>query len=198
MPMCELIHEAFRQTVMDPGAKLIIEPPSVRCVGEAECTKPQEPHSAPTTTNADQTDDEYPFFEKAPYLAPDTVTTTSPPMAMAAASPEFKRSGTIVPLFEVDKKWIIDSGCGKDLVSISLAQHYDDEMVNLPTVKLHTAAGITKSTRGLRVEASCGDISIGGTAQILDDTPSVLSMGKKCPLIIQMAYRRESVLSPLY
>eukprot|EP00435_Cladocopium_sp_Y103_P002793 s7523_g1.t1 len=83
-----------------------------------------------------------------------------------------------VPVEERDKKFIMDSGSGHDLISIKKIDRmdlstYDDEVVNF-----HTANGVTSSTKRSDIDFK----AFGEPAQmhVLDDTPSVLSMGKRC------------------
>eukprot|EP00435_Cladocopium_sp_Y103_P013926 s811_g3.t1 len=83
-----------------------------------------------------------------------------------------------VPVEERDKKFIMDSGSGHDLISIKKIDRmdlstYDDEVVNF-----HTANGVTSSTKRSDIEFKAFDEP--AQMHVLDDTPSVLSMGKRC------------------
>eukprot|EP00435_Cladocopium_sp_Y103_P008870 s3097_g2.t1 len=83
-----------------------------------------------------------------------------------------------VPVEERDKKFIMDSGSGHDLISIKKVDRmdlstYDDEVVNF-----HTANGVTSSTKRSDIDFKSFDEP--AQMHVLDDTPSVLSMGKRC------------------
>jgi nuclear transport factor 2 (NTF2) superfamily protein len=83
-----------------------------------------------------------------------------------------------VPVEERDKKFIIDSGSGHDLISAKKIDRmdlptYDDSVVNF-----HTANGVTCSTKRSDIKFEAFDEP--AQAHILEDTPSVMSMGKRC------------------
>eukprot|EP00435_Cladocopium_sp_Y103_P045227 s435_g12.t3 len=83
-----------------------------------------------------------------------------------------------VPVEERDKKFIMDSGSGHDLISIKKIDRmdlstYDDEVVNF-----HTANGVTSSTKRSDIDFKTFDEP--AQMHVLDDTPSVLSMAKRC------------------
>ena len=83
-----------------------------------------------------------------------------------------------VPVEERDKKFIMDSGSGHDLISAKKIDRmdlptYDDSVVNF-----HTANGVTCSTKRSDIKFEAFDEP--AQAHILEDTPSVMSMGKRC------------------
>ena len=92
-----------------------------------------------------------------------------------------KRGNTMcitVPVEERDKKFIMDSGSGHDLISSTRINRmdlptYDDKVVNF-----HTANGVTCSTK--RSDIKFEAFNEPAQAHILEDTPSVISMGKRC------------------
>ena len=92
-----------------------------------------------------------------------------------------KRGNTMcitVPVEERDKRFILDSGSGHDLISSTRISRmdlptYDDKVVNF-----HTANGVTCSTKRSSIKFEA--FSEPAEAHILEDTPSVLSMGKRC------------------
>ena len=92
-----------------------------------------------------------------------------------------KRGNTMcitVPVEERDKRFILDSGSGHDLISSTRINRmdlptYDDKVVNF-----HTANGVTCSTKRSSIKFEA--FSEPAEAHILEDTPSVLSMGKRC------------------
>ena len=92
-----------------------------------------------------------------------------------------KRGNTLcitVPVEERDKRFILDSGSGHDLISSTRISRmdlptYDDKVVNF-----HTANGVTCSTKRSSIKFEA--FREPAEAHILEDTPSVLSMGKRC------------------
>ena len=83
-----------------------------------------------------------------------------------------------VPVEERDKRFIMDSGSGHDLISAKKIDRmdlptYDDSVVNF-----HTANGVTSSTKRSDIKFEAFDEP--AQAHILEDTPSVISMGKRC------------------
>ena len=92
-----------------------------------------------------------------------------------------KRGNTMcitVPVEERDKRFILDSGSGHDLISSTRISRmdlptYDDKVVNF-----HTANGVTCSTKRSSIKFEA--FNEPAEAHILEDTPSVLSMGKRC------------------
>ena len=83
-----------------------------------------------------------------------------------------------VPVEERDKRFIIDSRSGHDLISAKKIDRmdlptYDDSVVNF-----HTANGVTCSTKRSDIKFDAFDEP--AKAHILEDTPSVISMGKRC------------------
>ena len=83
-----------------------------------------------------------------------------------------------VPVEERDKRFIMDSGSGHDLISARKIDRMDLPTYDDTTVNFHTANGVTSSITRSDIEFEVFD----GPAQahILEDTPSVLSMGKRC------------------
>ena len=92
-----------------------------------------------------------------------------------------KRGNTMcitVPVEERDKRFILDSGSGHDLISSTRISRmdlptYDDKVVNF-----HTANGVTCSTKRSSIKFEA--FNEPAEAYILEDTPSVISMGKRC------------------
>ena len=83
-----------------------------------------------------------------------------------------------VPVEERDKRFIMDSGSGHDLISAKKVDRmelptYDDAVVNF-----HTANGVTSSTKRSDIKFEAFDEP--AQAHILEDTPSVMPMGKRC------------------
>ena len=80
-----------------------------------------------------------------------------------------------VPVEERDKRFIMDSGSGHDLISARKIDRMDLPTYDDTTVNFHTANGVTSSTKRSNIEFEVFDEP--AQAHILEDTPSVLSMG---------------------
>ncbi len=84
----------------------------------------------------------------------------------------------LIALFDVDAEWLIDTGCGKNLVAESFAQNYAEAITKAKTVRFNTATGDTPAvSQVLRLES----LHLDGAklaAYILQSTPSVISIGE--------------------
>jgi len=83
-----------------------------------------------------------------------------------------------VPVEERDKRFIMDSGSGHDLISAKKIDRMDLPTYDDTVVNFHTANGVTSSTRRSDIKFEAFDEP--AQAHILEDTPSVMSMGKRC------------------
>ena len=83
-----------------------------------------------------------------------------------------------VPVEERDKRFILDSGSGHDLISSTRISRMDLPTYDGKTVNFHTANGVTSSTK--RSSIPFDAFNEPAEAHILEDTPSVISMGKRC------------------
>eukprot|EP00435_Cladocopium_sp_Y103_P026723 s1517_g6.t1 len=83
-----------------------------------------------------------------------------------------------VPVEERDKKFIMDSGSGHDLIARRKVDRLDNEMYEGEMVNFHTANGVTSTSQMTDLNFEVFDEPV--KAHVLDDTPSVLSMGKRC------------------
>ena len=83
-----------------------------------------------------------------------------------------------VPVEERDKRFIMDSGSGHDLITARKIDRMDLPTYDDTTVNFHTANGVTSSTKRSDIEFEVFDEP--AQAHILEDTPLVLSMGKRC------------------
>ena len=83
-----------------------------------------------------------------------------------------------VPVEERDKKFIMDSGSGHDLIAQKKVDRMDIEMYEDETVNFHTANGVTSTSKMTDLQFNVFEESV--KAHVLEDTPSVLSMGKRC------------------
>ena len=83
-----------------------------------------------------------------------------------------------VPVEERDKRFIMDSGSGHDLKSAKKIDRMDLPTYDDVVVNFHTANGVTSSTKRSDIKFEAFDEP--AQAHILEDTPSVMSMGKRC------------------
>ena len=83
-----------------------------------------------------------------------------------------------VPVEERDKRFIMDSGSGHDLISAKKVDRMDLPTYDDAVVNFHTANGVTSSTKRSDIKFEAFDEP--AQAHILEDTPSVMSMGKRC------------------
>ena len=83
-----------------------------------------------------------------------------------------------VPVEERDKRFIMDSGSGHDLISAKKVDRMDLPTYDDAVVNFHTANGVTSSTKRSDIKFKAFDEP--AQAHILEDTPSVMSMGKRC------------------
>ena len=83
-----------------------------------------------------------------------------------------------VSVEERDKRFIMDSGSGHDLISAKKIDRMDLPTYDDVVVNFHTANGVTSSTKRSDIKFEAFDEP--ALAHILEDTPSVMSMGKRC------------------
>ena len=83
-----------------------------------------------------------------------------------------------VPVEERDKRFIMDSGSGHDLISAKKIDRMDLPTYDDMVVNFHTANGVTSSAKRSDIKFEAFDEP--AQAHILEDTPSVMSMGKRC------------------
>jgi len=77
------------------------------------------------------------------------------------------------------KKWIFDSGCGVDLVSKKDIKGFEHKIrdADEPLV-FRTANGRTEAESTIKIP--CKEIGCSVNAYVLQNTPAVVSMGKRC------------------
>ena len=83
-----------------------------------------------------------------------------------------------VPVEERDKRFIMESGSGYDLIFAKKIDRMDLPTYDDTAVNFHTANGVTSSTKRSDIKFEAFDEP--AQAHILEDTPSVMSMGKRC------------------
>ena len=77
-------------------------------------------------------------------------------------------------------RWLVDTGCPMDLVGLGDMKGPDRAVIAKGghTHALHTANGATRTSG--RVDAEVGDLDKVIEAHVLESTPSIISVGKRC------------------
>ena len=104
----------------------------------------------------------------------------TPEHAYLKGLPEVRELCMVQPeVLKTQMKFIMDTGCGHDLVSQGKVTKNDLEtFVGNKTMHFQTANGTTDSDIVARFSTNCFDEPV--EAHILESTPSVLSVGKRC------------------
>jgi hypothetical protein len=82
-----------------------------------------------------------------------------------------------MPIELRDRRFIVDSGNGHDLISVEKVERMDLNPYESNKISVHTANGVT-STRWM-VDLDFDTFNEPAEAHVLEDTPSVLSLGKR-------------------
>ena len=114
------------------------------------------------------------FIKIANYDEADVKNDDSPPTEDVASVTE------TASLFDIEKSWIFDSGCGRDLVTAKLIEPYQSSFTRLSTVSMQTANGQVSSAKGLKAAEEIGQVRLNAELRPLPSTPAVISMGKRC------------------
>eukprot|EP00435_Cladocopium_sp_Y103_P049810 s1489_g15.t1 len=83
-----------------------------------------------------------------------------------------------LPILAKDRRFILDSGSGHDLISEKKAERMGLSTNTCEPITFHTANGSTSTNQQARIDI--GTFDKAANAYILDDTPSVMSLGKRC------------------
>ena len=83
-----------------------------------------------------------------------------------------------LPIQVKDRRFILDSGSGHDLISARKAERMNLKRRNCEPIMFHTANGSTATQT--EAEIDLGTFDVTSHAYVLDDTPSVMSLGKRC------------------
>ena len=83
-----------------------------------------------------------------------------------------------MPIKLKDRRFIMDSGSGHDLVSSPRVDQMDIDTYQCDRVNFHTANGVTSTST--MVDLDFDTFNEPAKAHVLEDTPSVLSLGKRC------------------
>ena len=81
--------------------------------------------------------------------------------------------------FDVDKWWIVDTGCRRDLMQKSKAMMFSRHIEAALNVTLDTGAGKVDSDEALSCAMNLGDFVAKVRAYLLKTTPSVISVGAR-------------------
>eukprot|EP00435_Cladocopium_sp_Y103_P034429 s953_g8.t2 len=82
-----------------------------------------------------------------------------------------------LPILAKDRRFILDSGSGHNLIS-EKAERMGLRTSTCEPITFHTANGSTSTNQQARIDI--GTFDKAANAYILDDTPSVMSLGKRC------------------
>ena len=83
-----------------------------------------------------------------------------------------------MPIELKDRRFIMDSGSGHDLISSTRVDRMDIDTYQSDKVNFHTANGVTSTST--MVDLDFDTFNEPAKAHVLEDTPSVLSLGKRC------------------
>ncbi len=84
----------------------------------------------------------------------------------------------LVRVFDVDELWIVDSGCGRNLLTQVYADEFPDYIRAALRVALNTGGGKRCTSEALATIMSIGSCDVQIDAYFMDDAcPSVISMG---------------------
>ena len=83
-----------------------------------------------------------------------------------------------LPVQAKDRRFILDSGSGHDLISARKAERMNLKQRTCDPIMFHTANGSTATQT--EAEIDLGTFDMTSQAYVLDDTPFVMSLGKRC------------------
>ena len=83
-----------------------------------------------------------------------------------------------MPVQAKDRRFILDSGSGHDLISARKAERMNLRVRACDPIVFHTAKGSTATHK--EAEIDLGTFDMTSQAYVLHDTPSVMSLGKRC------------------
>ena len=83
-----------------------------------------------------------------------------------------------LPVQAKDRRFILDSGSGHDLISARKAERMNLKKRVCDPIMFHTANGSTATQTEAEIDS--GTFDVISQAYVLDDTPSVMSLGKRC------------------
>ena len=83
-----------------------------------------------------------------------------------------------LPVQAKDRRFILNSGSGHDLISARKAERMNLKQRTCDPIMFHTANGSTATQTEAKIDLGTFDMT--SQAYVLDDTPSVMSLGKRC------------------
>jgi hypothetical protein len=115
------------------------------------------------------------LFDRDPLVSDGKVRTMiSGPYPAANSAVSAKR----IDAYSVADQWLVDTGCGHDLISMRYAAKHKKRIVSVPQMPFSTAGGPVSATLSLPLFLSDLD-SDSSNPYVLDDTPAVLSVGAR-------------------
>ena len=100
-----------------------------------------------------------------------------PPTSLDCAVAEDKR----VLLFSIKERWLVDTGCGLDLVSLkTIPQNYRELLIQGAPINFNTANGPWTADKRLPISTPPMGAGTAATPYCMADTPAVLSVGLRC------------------
>ena len=103
-----------------------------------------------------------------------------------AAAPAVETS--TLSAFDVDKWWIVDTGCRRDFVQKSKAMLFDRHIEAALNVSLDTGAGKVETDQALSCAMNLGDFVAKVRAYLMKNSPSVISVGARVCLYGYVLY----------
>ena len=188
-PMCDLIHMAISNTILleasDPGRHTYqISAEDFELASEkAEQLNSRKEQLAPNGGPICAKEAKSSAAKATGKLPPENTPKQGVPVNSKYPESVFALSGARadwISLFDLDNLWIFDSGCGRDLVALGLAKMYENMYRLQDPIRLHTANGIVCTSLALPLQCTIGKSSYEATPYLLENTPSVLSMGVRC------------------
>ena len=79
--------------------------------------------------------------------------------------------------FEVVRRWIADTGCGKDMISRKHARAYEHHLIEIQPVRFGTANGVTEANEGLPI--TIPELDMKATPYVMASTPALMSVGMR-------------------
>ena len=97
--------------------------------------------------------------------------------ALALVGPKLNKKG--IEIFKVAPRWLVDTGCGQDLIARTYVSPYFESVLAVKPITFGTANGVTDSNGGLPITTLVSG-NAPSVAHILPSTPAVLSVVERC------------------
>ncbi len=89
-----------------------------------------------------------------------------------------RRNGAVGAL-DVSERWLLDTGAARDLISQEAAHRFPVAVHEAQPLNFHTANGTIMADQMLRFSTLPNERRPTGTAYVLPDSPSALSIGRR-------------------